>query len=311
MNTQLQAALDKLTARYGERAADYVEGTAIRREIIYDDYIQTDTLLSLQKPLTDFHDEMTFLIYHQQTELWFRLILHELEHGVEALLEEPANVVVATESAVRANRQFHFLTSSFDILIDGLSTDAFMEFRKAFGTSSGFQSAQFRAIEVLSGLERLSKDEKSEQFYWERAARDMNTGEPTLTLIKFKEKHLHWLNTMYENRKPYSFRLAFDKVLHDKKVSYADLFTATASAELRTLAEKLLKLDASIIEWKRSHLRAAAKHLAKAPRGTGETNWAEYLNRSLKEEHYFPELIAAKKDSETEEEIEGVTLADA
>jgi tryptophan 2,3-dioxygenase len=307
----LESALAKLTARYGDRAADYIEGAAIRRDIIYDDYIQTDTLLSLQRPLTDYHDELTFLIYHQQTELWFRLILHELEHGVEALLEEPTNVKEALESAVRANREFHFLTSSFDILIDGLSTEAFMEFRKAFATMSGFQSAQFRAIEVLSGLERLSKDEKSEQFYWERAARDMNTGEPTLTLIKFKEKHLHWLNTMYENRKPYSFRLAFDKVLRDKKISYADLFIASASAELRDLAEELLKLDASIIEWKRSHLRAAAKHLAKAPRGTGETNWAEYLNRSLKEEHYFPELIAAKKDSETEEEIEGVTLADA
>src|SRR5690349_9296393 len=246
-NTNLQDALEKLTARYGDRAADYIEGAAIRREIIYDDYIQTDTLLSLQRPLTDYHDEMTFLIYHQQTELWFRLILHELEYGVEALLEEPANVKEALESAVRANRQFHFLTSSFDILIDGLSTEAFMEFRKAFGTSSGFQSAQFRAIEVLSGLERLSKDEKGETFYWERAARDMGTGEPTLTLVKFKEKHLHWLNAMYEKRKPYSLRLAFDKVLHDKKISYADLFTASAPAELRDLAEELLKLDASII----------------------------------------------------------------
>lgn len=307
----LQAALDKLQARYGDRAADYIEGTAIRREIIYDDYIQTDTLLSLQRPLTDYHDEMTFLIYHQQTELWFRLILHELEHGVETLLEEPANLPAALESAKRANMQLYFLTSSFDILIEGMSTEAFMEFRKAFGSSSGFQSAQFRAIEVLAGLERLSKEGKGESFYWERAARDISTGEPTLTLVKFKEKHLHWLNAMYEKRKPYSFRLAFDKVLHDKNVPYADLFTASASAELRDLAEELLKLDASIIEWKRSHLRAAAKHLAKAPRGTGETNWAEYLNRSIKEEHYFPELVAAKKEAEVEEEIEGVTLADA
>lgn len=310
--TPLDAAIAKLQARYGDRAADYVEGAAIRREIIYDDYIQTDTLLSLQKPLTDFHDEMTFLIYHQQTELWFRLILHELEHGVEALLEEPAaNIGEALEAARRANRQFHFLTSSFDILIDGLSTDAFMEFRKAFGTSSGFQSAQFRAIEVLTGLERLTKDGKGDTFYWERAARDMNTGEPTLTLVKFKEKHLHWLNTMYENRKPYSFRLAFDKVLHDKKISYADIFGGSIAAEIRELAEELLKLDRSIIDWKQSHLRAAAKHLARAPRGTGETNWAEYLKRSIKEEHYFPELVAAKGTAEQEEEIEGITLADA
>src|ERR1043165_3010488 len=131
--TDLQTALDKVIGRYGERAADYLESVAVRREVIYDDYIETDTLLSLQHPLTDYHDEMIFLIYHQQTELWFRLTLHEMEKGIQSLLESPANVLRALESASRTNRIMGFLTDSFSVLIDGLSSEEFLEFRKAFG----------------------------------------------------------------------------------------------------------------------------------------------------------------------------------
>src|SRR5579883_3305378 len=164
-DTALKAAVEKIEVRYGDRSADYIEGLAIRREITYDDYIQTDTLLSLQKPLTDFHDELTFLIYHQQTELWFRLTLHEMEAGIESLLAPKANVARALESATRANRVMKFLTQSFDVLIDGLNTEEFLIFRKAFGSSSGFQSAQFRAIEIVAGLERKPKGEDN-TFYW-------------------------------------------------------------------------------------------------------------------------------------------------
>jgi tryptophan 2,3-dioxygenase len=212
---------------------------------------------------------------------------------------------------VRANRILNFCTQSFDILIDGLSTDEFMEFRKAFGSSSGFQSAQFRAIEVLSGLERIDVGGNADTFYWERAARSIETGEPTLTLIKFKEKHLHWLNSLYENRKPYSLRLAFDKVIKDKNLTYNDLFTPTASQEINNLAHEFAKLDETIIDWKRLHLKAAAKHLAKVQHGTGETNWAEYLSRSIKEEHYFPEVLAARSAILADEEVELPTLGDA
>src|SRR5579872_4891966 len=106
-NKNLTQALDKLTARYGERAADYIEGAAIRRELTYDDYIRIDTLLSIQQPLTNFHDELTFMIYHQQTELWFRLTLHEMKFGIEQLLS--GNIQKAFSSVERINRIFSHL----------------------------------------------------------------------------------------------------------------------------------------------------------------------------------------------------------
>ena len=318
-NKNLTQAIEKLTARYGERAADYVEGAAIRRELTYDDYIKVDTLLSIQQPLTDYHDEWTFMIYHQQTELWFRLVLHEMRYGIDQLLAAPANIPGAQESVQRVNRMFSHLTDSFDVLLEGLSTEQFLEFRKAFGSSSGFQSAQFRAIEILAGLDRKAIKGQDNTFYWERAARDKETGEPTLTLIKFKEKHLSWFNQMYDKREPHSLRFAFEKVISSKlnikpanPQEFYQKFWATTDDELLRFANELLKLDELITGWKIAHLRSVAKHLAKAPRGTGETNWAEYLTKSISDEKCFPELALAKKEMESEEEeMESVTLADA
>jgi tryptophan 2,3-dioxygenase len=310
-NSTIEEAVKKLEARYGKRAADYIECIALRKELTYDDYIHTDSLLSLQYPLTDYHDEITFIIYHQQTELWFRLTLHEMRKGIDSLLKSPADVTDAIERVTRANRIMRFCTQSFDILIDGFSTDEFMEFRKAFGSSSGFQSAQFRVIEVLAGLERVDFDGKGDTFYWERAARSIETDEPTLTLLMFKQQHLAWLNRVYDDRNPHSLRLAFDKLLKEKQLSYSDLFTPKAPQLINDLALELAKFDQTIVDWKRSHLRAAAKHLAKAPHGTGETNWAEYLSRSIKEEHYFPEILAAEDVVMADEDVEMPTLGDA
>ena len=317
-NKNLDQAIEKLTARYGDRASDYIEGAAIRRDLTYDDYIRIDTLLSLQQPLTDYHDELTFLIYHQQTELWFRLTLHEIRYSIERLLSEPIDIQKARISIQRANRIFGHLTESFDVLIEGLSTDQFLEFRKAFGTSSGFQSAQFRAIEILSGLDRKAIKGQDNTFYWERAARDKDTGEPTLTLIKFKEKHLNWLNDLYEKRDSYSLRFAFEKVvatslglIPSNPQEFYKSFLASSENDLLAFADELLKFDELVIGWKIAHLRSAAKHLARAPRGTGETNWAEYLAKSISDERCFPELHLAKKEFDKEDEVEQVTLADA
>jgi tryptophan 2,3-dioxygenase len=317
---ELGRVLGELKARYGDRLIDTLEADLLRREITYDDYIETTTLLSLQQTLTDHHDELIFKVYHQQTELWFRLSLHEIERAIRCLVSRPADIATAIESVSRVNRYFAVLSYSFNVLLDGLSSDDFLEYRKAFGTSSGFQSSQFRAIEILAGLEREAKGSGSHEsrpakereqtaqqsddtamFYWERAARHLTTNEPTLTLIKFKEQHLARLNEMYRTRQPHSLRFAFAQVVSERLASEAPLdklserlFQENKEADLIQLAEELLKLDREVIGWKQMHLKVAAKHLARAPRGTGETNWAEYLARSIAEQRCFPELKRAK-----------------
>jgi len=331
---QAEAEVNRLLAllkdRFGNRLPDELEGTLLRREITYDDYIETPTLLSLQGTLTDFHDELIFKVYHQQTELWFRLVLHEIQKGIRCLISETPDLTRAIEAASRINRYFDLLTSSFSVLIDGLSSAEFLEFRKAFGTSSGFQSSQFRAIEILAGLERekkptASKESRSIQeqshtqksaeeqaaFYWEKAARHLTTNEPTLTLVKFKEKHIDYLNSLYESRKPFSLRMAYRMVVSDAlnvpmddEEVFVKLFERREQYPLLIeLAQELLKFDDSVVLWKQSHLRSAAKHLARAPRGTGETNWAEYLAKSIAEQRCFPELLNASKQVSQPETI--------
>ena len=314
LTTEEQQVLEKVLARFGNRSVDELASLVVKREITYDDYIQTETLLSLQGTLTDFHDELIFKVYHQQTELWFRLALHEMQRAIAALVKEQPDLEMAMDAVTRINRYFDIVTTSFTVLLDGMSSAEFLEFRKVFGTSSGFQSSQFRAIEILAGLERDAKKtsggrearpaaevkgthrsaEEQATFYWERAARHLTTDEPTLTLLLFKEKHLKHLNELYRNRKPYSLRIAFDSVLRAKHGDTQDVYSKLATdSDLAALAQKLLELDKAIVGWKMHHLRAAAKHLARAPRGTGETNWAEYLSKSMNEQRCFPEIQAA------------------
>lgn len=317
--TEAEAAiLDRIKARYGARTSDELESLIVRKELTYDDYIETDTLLSLQNTLTNFHDEFIFKVYHQQTELWFRLSLHEMQRAIRSLISERPDLTAAIDAVQRTNRYFDIVSSSFSVMLEGLSSEEFLEFRKAFGTSSGFQSSQFRAIEILAGLERESRKssygsesrppaelaqvrksaEEQATFYWERAARHLTTNEPTLTLLLFKERHLKYLNDLYQNRKPYSLRIAFDALIHahfgTSEDAYRDVWMG-GNTELKTLAEELLKLDTAIIGWKKAHLKVAAKHLARAPRGTGETNWAEYLAKSIAEQRCFPELHRSRE----------------
>lgn len=314
LTAEEQQVLDKVIKRFGDRSVDELASLVVKREITYDDYIQTETLLSLQGLLTNFHDELIFKIYHQQTELWFRLSLHEMQRAIRALFAEQPDLGMATDAVTRIIRYFSIVSDSFSVMLEGMSSEEFLEFRKVFGTSSGFQSSQFRAIEILAGLERdarksgASKESRpatevadvhknaqdQATFYWERAARHLKTDEPTLTLTLFKEKHLKHLNELYRNRKPYSLRIAFDAVLRARLGDTPDVYSKLSSdAELSTLAAKLLELDDAVVGWKRHHLRAAAKHLARVPRGTGETNWAEYLSKSMNEQRCFPELHAA------------------
>ena len=290
--------LSQLQARYGERLPDVLEADMLRREITYDDYIETPTLLSLQQTLTDYHDELVFKVYHQQTELWFRLILHEIHRANRMLNADVPDLAVATESVQRINRYFEVLAHSYSVMLDGLSSDEFLIFRKAFGTSSGFQSGQFRAIEILAGMEKDPAHQG--EFYWERAARHITTGEPTMTLTKFKEEHLIQLSRLYDGRSPNSLRIAFMNAATKKATStdrvaiMSEALTGVQGEAMKELAEELFKMDEAIVGWKQQHLKVAAKHLKRAPKGTGETNWAEYLAQSIREQRCFPELREAK-----------------
>lgn len=190
--------LKKLDEKYqamGQSLENYLDGLLISNYLTYWDYTNVDKLLTLQTPKTDFPDELIFIIYHQVTELYFKLSLHELEqvahngrnvlpNGHDMGWNEKLTSKFFVERVTRVNRYFEALTKSFDIMIDGMEKEQFVTYRMALLPASGFQSAQYRLIEICSTdfINLVDKDvrekfagkkagieELYEHIYWKKA----------------------------------------------------------------------------------------------------------------------------------------------
>src|SRR3954449_11948200 len=123
--------------------------TATPAGMSYAEYLKLDQLLSAQRPLSDLHDEMLFIIIHQTKELWMKQMLHELELAIRLVEED--GVGEAYKALARVSRIQSVMTLSWDVLATLTPVD-YLAFRHVLGTSSGFQSAQFRALEYRLGL---------------------------------------------------------------------------------------------------------------------------------------------------------------
>jgi len=123
--------------------------TATPAGMTYADYLKLDQLLSAQQPRSDLHDEMLFIVIHQTKELWMKELLHELRLAVQLVGED--RFAEAYKSMARISRIQAVMTLSWDVLSTLTPVD-YMKFRDVLGTSSGFQSAQFREIEYRLGL---------------------------------------------------------------------------------------------------------------------------------------------------------------
>ena len=130
--------------------------TATPAGITYADYLKLRDLLSAQRPLSDLHDEMLFIIIHQTKELWMKQMLHELEFAIRLVDED--SFAPAYKALARVGRIQSVMTLSWDVLSTLTPVD-YLAFRDVLGTSSGFQSAQFRELEFRLGIKdpRLSQ----------------------------------------------------------------------------------------------------------------------------------------------------------
>ncbi len=195
--------LEKIQSKYaaiGEDFNAYLEGLLYADSVTYWDYIEVDTLLSLQKPRTKFPDEVVFIMYHQITELYFKLSLREFD---QISAKEELNGKFFLERVTRINRYFDALTKSFEIMIEGMEKEQFLKFRMSLLPASGFQSAQYRMIEIASTdfLRLVHKDRRNEftgtenieqlfeHIYWKEGATEVASGKKTLTLIEFEERY--------------------------------------------------------------------------------------------------------------------------
>ncbi|MGF1560484.1 MAG: tryptophan 2,3-dioxygenase family protein, partial [Flavobacteriaceae bacterium] len=128
---QIDSQISKLEEKYKDSGQDlsaYLDGLLYQRYLTYWDYINLDTLLSLQQPRTYFPDEEIFIMYHQITELYFKLILHEQSQLVD---DKSQNLDFFLEKVRRINSYYQALISSFSIMIKGMEREQFLQYRMA------------------------------------------------------------------------------------------------------------------------------------------------------------------------------------
>ena len=254
----------------------------------YGDYLGLDALLSAQRPRSGDHNEMLFIVQHQATELWMKLMLHELLAAREHVKRD--DLQPAFKMLARVARIMAQLNQSWDVL-STLTPAEYSAFRASLGDSSGFQSYQYRMIEFVLG-------NKSALHLRPHAHRpDLHEplqrvhGEPSLydEAIRLLARRGFAIDPASVER-DWTAVHAFDESVLRAWVSvYRDTH---AHWELYELAEKLVDLEDNFRQWRFRHATTVERVIG-MKRGTGGTSGVGYLRRMLELE-LFPELWRAR-----------------
>ena len=300
ITAELKEKLSQLNEKYaalGEDFNAYLEGLLHADVTTYWDYIQLDTLLSLQKPKTSFPDEVVFIMYHQITELYFKLALREFEALGQMTSLNKSHFI---DRVGRINRYFDALVKSFEVMIDGMDREEFLKFRMSLLPASGFQSAQYREIEIYSTdfINLVAKDVREEMrgvdeidqlfdhIYWKAGATEAVSGKKTLTLIQFEEKYKNHFIALGNHCK---HKNLWQVYLRLSKEDQAD----------ENVKQALRQNDTNVnINWPLAHYKSAVKYLARQDKdvtATGGTNWHKYLPPRFQKRIFYPELWTTKE----------------
>lgn len=300
---EIKDRLELLNEKYsslGQDLLSYLDGLLYADTVKYWDYIELDTLLSLQKPRTNFPDEHIFIIYHQITELYFQLAIKEFTQLAD---KKDIDEKFFIERVTRINRYFDALITSFDIMSKGMDQKQFMQFRMSLLPASGFQSAQYRFIEMFSTdfINLVTKDQRSnftknssieemyEHIYWKAGATELATGNKTLTLIQFEERYqsefIQFGNSCKTRNLWQVYKSLPEEVQNSKKV-------------IAVLKHNDVNVN---INWPLAHYKSAVHYLNKDSAdiaATGGTNWQKYLPPRFQKRIFYPELWNEKEIEE-------------
>ncbi len=253
-------------------------------DMTYGDYLHLDSLLSSQQPLSNLHDEMLFIVQHQTSELWMKLMLHELQAAMNALVE--GNSALAFKMMARVSRIMAQLVSAWDVLAT-MTPPEYSALRPHLANSSGFQSAQYRCIEFTLGnknatmlkphahrpelLATVQKAFDSPSLYDIAIARLAAAGLP-IDAVHLK-RDLRVSHTSSAN-----VQSAW-KVVYQAPDRYWDLYQ---------LGEKLTDIEDTFRQWRFRHLTTVERVIGMR-RGTGGTSGTGYL-RAMLDVVLFPEI---------------------
>jgi tryptophan 2,3-dioxygenase len=242
--------------------------TATPSGMTYADYLHLDTLLSAQAPQSMLHDEMLFIIIHQTKELWLKQLLHEV--GLASRLVRANRFAEAYKALSRVSRIQTVMTLSWDVLATMTPVD-YSAFRAVLGTSSGFQSAQFRELEYRLGIKDPKYLELCEGGPEARGRLTAALDEPSLwdeaEAARVRAGVSDWLT-----------------VYRQAEVHY----------ELYQLAEKLVDIDDALASWRHKHVLTVERIIG-MKKGTGGSAGVAYLQSTLTK-RAFPDLWSLRTE---------------
>ena len=235
----------------------------------YGGYLRLDDLLSCQEPRTKAHDELLFVVIHQVYELWFKQILHEA-----ALLQrrlEEGNSAGSLHTARRIAKILKTVVGQLDVL-ETMTPRQFAAFRDALGSSSGFQSAQFREIEAVLGRRSFPASDLRDDARLRDAVSRRSMFD---SLLRYLDGRGHSVPAAALERDP-SRPWEPDAGVQEALLAvYAD-----ESGPAVEVCEALVDVDEGIQEWRYRHLKMVERTIG-AKMGTGGSAGADYLRRTL------------------------------
>jgi tryptophan 2,3-dioxygenase len=270
-------------------ASPAAAGTS-ENEVRYDTYLQLDKLLSAQQPISRApeHDEMLFIIQHQVAELWFKLILHELDAAIECLkLDElPRTIKILN----RVKQVQHQLINQWSVLAT-LTPTEYAAFRDALGSASGFQSPQYRLLEFKLG--RKDRTVLSRFSHHFEHYRELKTALERPGLYDEFLRYLYRVgHRVPEARVERDWTQAYEHhpgVVDVLQTIYQHPDQYWAAYEV---SERLVDIEINFQSWRFHHMKTVERIIG-GKAGTGGTSGVKFLQRAL-DTIFFPELIEVR-----------------
>jgi tryptophan 2,3-dioxygenase len=258
--------------------------TDFSKKMTYGDYLQLDSLLSSQKTLSDHHDEMLFITIHHVSELWLKLIIHEIQAAISAI--QNGNLQTSFKMLARVSKIQSQIIQAWDVL-STLTPAEYMEFRDKLGNASGFQSYQYRLVEFVLGYKtpyilKIYKNKPEVYAVLKEAYEAPGLYDVAIQAIA-KEGFSINNSVLYRD-----FSKTYEKDNSVEKAWLTIYKNVDKYWELYQLGEKLVDIEDWFQQWRFRHMKTVERIIGHKT-GTGGSSGVGYLKKVL-DHYFFPEL---------------------
>jgi tryptophan 2,3-dioxygenase len=259
---------------------------SVDKSLTYTSYLALDEILGAQRPKSDEHDEILFIVVHQVYELWFKQLIHELGY-LQRMLED-GNDARAFSTFKRVLTILKLVVQQLDV-IETMTPVQFLSFRERLESSSGFQSGQFRELEAI-----LGRRDRGVLTAYHQGSVDYEKVEAAMQRPSVYDSFLRYLaDKGYPVPADALERDVTQPVTESKGVQAALLLAYREDGEPAQVAERLVDFDEGFMEWRYHHVKMVERTIG-TRLGTGGYG-AEYL-RSTLHKPFFPDLWAVRSE---------------